>query len=364
MIVLFILALVGTLYLAFACVRVAWFGAQPVELASEFLPSITILKPVAGLEPGLYENLASFCDQDYPDFDVVFCLHGPDDPALETVRRIVDERSGLRASIAVGNDAAMLNPKIANLAKPGVELRGEIVVIADSDICVDKRYLLALASSFATQRVGAATCLYAAMPNASLASLLGALHVEDDFAPSVLVATAIGKLRFCLGATMAVRRSVLAEIGGIEALGSHVADDHELGASVAARGYDVALSRYVVKTVISETTLRALWSHELRWARTNLAMAPVGYFFSFVMYALPLAIVYLAASWNLVVGLPLVAVVLLLRLCLHSLARAALGVDPRRDAWLIPPRDFLSLALWLASLFGRTVRWRSETHRI
>lgn len=352
------------LYLSFACVRVAWFAAQPLELASEFLPSITVLKPVAGPEPGLYEHLASFCDQDYPDFDVVFCLHEPNDPALETVRRIVGERSGLRASIAVGNNAAMLNPKIANLAKPGVALRGEIVVLADSDICVDARYLRALASSFATQRVGAATCLYAAMPNASLASLLGALHVEDGFAPSVLVATAIGRLRFCLGATAAVRKTALDEIGGFATLGAHVADDHELGDRIASRGYDVVLSRYVVKTAIPETTLRALWSHELRWARTNLAMAPVGYFFSFVMYALPLAILYLAISRNLAFGLPLLAAALVLRLVLHALSRSALGVAHRSAAWLVPIRDVLSLAIWLASLFGRTVRWRNDTHRV
>jgi len=361
--IFFIIAIAGAVYLALAAARLAAFACRPLERASEFLPTVTVLKPIAGLEPDLYENLASFCAQDYDEqYEVVLCLHSRDDPALEVVERIARDFPA-RTAIAIGQAAGMLNPKIANLAKPEVELRGEIIAIADSDVRVGRDYLRALAAPFASARVGAVTCLYSAMPNRTIAARLGALYIEDGFAPSVLVALAIGKLRFCLGATMAVRRSVLEEIGGLAAVGGRLADDHRLGELVAGSGREVALSRYVVSTTVCETTLHELWLHELRWSRTNLALAPVGYAFSFVTYALPFALIYLAASRNLAWGIPLLAAVSALRVAVHYLARNALRVRRSDDLWLVPARDFLSLAVWAASLFGRTVLWRKKAYR-
>ncbi|MBV9718167.1 MAG: bacteriohopanetetrol glucosamine biosynthesis glycosyltransferase HpnI [Candidatus Eremiobacteraeota bacterium] len=356
------IAIAGVFYLALACARLAAFTRRPRELASEFLPSFSILKPLAGLEPQLDENLRSCCDQEYAGtFEVIFCLHSRADPAFVVAERIAAEFPAC-TRIAVGENPRIVNPKIANLAKAGAEPRNEIVVIADSDIRVTRHYLRALASSFTSEKVGAATCLYAGLPNASLASRLGALQIEDVFIPSVLVALALGPLRFCLGATMAVRRSLLPTIGGLEALGETIADDHTLGRLVADRQKIVELSRYVVRTTVPERTLRELWAHELRWARTNFALAPAGYAFSFLMYALPLVLIYLLVSRNLAWGLPLALIAALMRLALHSLARRALGVNRGVDVLLVPIRDFLSLAVWFVSLFGRRVRWRGRTY--
>jgi ceramide glucosyltransferase len=360
---LLIVAIAGAVYLAVAAMRLAAFARRPLEYVSEFSPTITVLKPIAGLEPNLHENLASFCAQDYDErYEVVLCLHSRDDPALAVAERIAKEFPS-RTAIAIGETASMLNPKIANLAKPQVELRGDVVVIADSDVRVGRDYLRALAAPFASARVGAATCLYSATPSAGVVARLGALYIEDGFAPSVLVALALGRLRFCLGATMAVRRSVLDEIGGLAALGGRLADDHRLGELVAGTGRQVALSRYVVSTGVSEATLSALWLHELRWARTNLAQAPVGYAFSFVTFALPFALIYLAVSRNLAWGVPLLAVVATLRVAVHYLARTALQVRRPDDLRLVVVRDFLSLAVWIVSLFGRSVLWRRKTYR-
>jgi ceramide glucosyltransferase len=355
---LLVIACAGAAYLLLANVRVAAFLLRPAEYATEFLPSFSILKPIAGLEAELYENLRSACDQDYGAFfEVTLCLHDEGDAAIAVARRIVDEFPSV-ARIAIGTTPGIRNPKIANLAKPGVDAHGEIVIIADSDIGVERRYLQALAASFGSERIGAATCLYRGAPNRTLISRLGAMQIEEAFIPSVLVALALGKLRFCLGATMAVRSSVLEQIGGLSALGETIADDHKLGELVSARDREIELSRYVVQTSVPETMLRALWSHELRWARTNFGLAPAGYAFSFLMYALPFALLYLGVSRNLALGLPLLGVVIALRLLLHYLSRTALSVTRATDFWLIPFRDFLSLAVWVVSLFGRRVSWR------
>ncbi len=361
-VVLFAVACASAGYLVLANLRVAAFARRPKELATEFLPSITVLKPIAGAEPGLYENLRSCCDQDYDaPYEVVFALHDRGDPALAVAERLANEFAD-RSRVAIGNNPAMRNPKIANLAKTSVRARNEIVVISDSDIHTGRGYLRAIAASFASERVGAATCLYAGIPNSSAISRLGAMQIEEVFVPSVLVALALGPLRFCLGATMAVRRSILEVIGGLESLGAGIADDHKLGELVAKRGKRIELSRYVVGTTVAERSLRDLWSHELRWARTNFALAPAGYAFSFLMYALPLAVLYLGVSRNLAWGLPLLAIVALLRVTLHYLARAALEIDRRDDLLFILPRDLLSLVVWFASFFGRRVRWRERTY--
>ncbi|MBV8197946.1 MAG: bacteriohopanetetrol glucosamine biosynthesis glycosyltransferase HpnI [Candidatus Eremiobacteraeota bacterium] len=364
MTILLVVAVASAVYLLLAVVRLLAFAVRPIALAQEFLPSVTIFKPIAGLEPNLYENLASFCDQDYDArYEVIFCLATPEDSALPVVQRVAADFSPCPTTIAIGRASGMLNPKIANLTEPNVEPQGEIVVVADSDIRVDRSYLRAIAAGFASERVGAVTCLYAGRPNATAVSRLGALQIQDEFVPSVLAALALGKLRFALGATMAVRRRVLEEIGGLAALGAYLADDHKLGELVTDLGYEIELSRYPVGTDVNETRLAELWSHELRWARTHFALAPVGYAFSFLMYALPLAVLYLVVSGNLSLGVPLLAIVLGLRVAVHYLARYALKVAGD-DLLLIFPRDFLSLALWGASLFGRRVRWREENYTI
>ena len=355
---LLIFTAVGALYLTTALLRLLAFANRKIEPTDdEFSPSVSILKPIAGDDPQLYDCLASFCAQDYPDYEVIFAFHDAEDAALPVVERLVRDFPQTKTRIAIGNNAAMANPKIANLAKPGAEPKGKIIVIADSDIRVGSDYLRAIAAEFATETTGATTCLYSGLPNNTDVSHLGAMHVEDEFAPSVLVALAIGPLRFCLGATMAARSSVLEEIGGLEALGPFLADDHTLGELVTGKGHGLTLCSYPVATIVPETMLRDLWSHELRWARTHRTHAPVGYFFSFVTFALPIAVLSALVA-DSGIALMLLAAVAALRLGVHVAARRALRIAHASRAWLIPARDFLSLALWAVSLFGRGVRWR------
>lgn len=356
---LLVAAVIGTFYLGCTVVQLVRFTRRPTPLATEFLPSVTILKPIAGREAGLYENLASFCNQDYGGlYDVVFCLHDESDPALPVVELVVRDFPGCRTQIVFGENPDLLNPKVANLAKSGVVTTRDVIVIADSDVSVGPTLLRALAASFESEAVGAVTCLYRAVPNPTFVSRLGALGINDGFAPSVLVALALGELRFCLGATMAVRGTVLATIGGLSALGRTLADDHMLGQLVTNVGYKVELSRYVVATAVPEKKLKKLFSHELRWARTDFALARAGYLFSFLIYALPLALLYLIVSRNLVLGLPLLAVVCGLRYAVHRLSRYALAIEGRDDAALIPLRDLLSVAVWATSLVGKRKHFR------
>jgi ceramide glucosyltransferase len=362
LIVLLVVSAAGAAYLALALFALVRFARRQVPNRSE-TPRISVLKPLYGAEPGLYESLASVCDQDYPDFEIVFCLHDESDSATPIVTRIARDFAHLPVRIVYGENSQIVNPKIANLAKPGAEPHGDIVVLADSDIWVKRDYLRAIAASFSSERTGAVTCLYGGIPIETFAARLGAMRSEEEFSPSVLVAIALGKMEFCLGATMAVRRNVLDAIGGLEALGADLADDYNLGKLVADHGLNVELSRCTVRTTVAEKTIRALWTREVRWARTNFKLAPAGHIFSFLMYALPFAFIYAAIAQN-AIAYGLLLLVAALRLALHETARATLGNGRKDDALLVPARDLFSLAVWAASLVTKTVNWRGARYRM
>lgn len=353
-------AAAGVGYLGFALARVRRFAARPRRPAHA-LPAVSILKPLYGVEDGLFENLCSFCEQDYPDFEVVLGVGDAGDPALEIARRVA-ARFPDRARLAIGDGAPHArNPKVANLTGMlGIARDGEIVVIADADMRVAPGYLRSIVAPFEDSAIGAVTCLYAGSPQAGVASILGAMFINEQFAPSVLVAGALEPLRYCFGATIALRRSVLDALGGFAAVGMHVADDHLLGKLVTDRGLRIALSDYVVENIVSEPDLRTLWSRELRWSRTIRSVRPLGHAFSFLTFGLPLAAVAALLSRRNRSGAILLGAALALRVALHYETNAALGVPRTGSALLIPLRDALSLAVWVAAFFDRAVDWRGQ----
>lgn len=359
--VLLAAALAGIAYL-FAAVRaVSAFARRQDGNPERSWPPVTVLKPVCGAEPGLHENLRSFCDQDYPVFQVIFGIRDADDPAIPVVERVIRESPGCDAVLVIGGGEAAGNVKVANLAGMAPRARHDLFVIADSDMRVGRGYLQAVASAFRDPRTGAATCLYSGTPAAGLPSTLGALYINDWFLPSVLVALSLQELTFCLGATMAVRREALGAIGGFEALAPYLADDYMLGALVARHGYAVRLCRYVVETIVSEAGLRSLLAHELRWARTVRACRPVGYAFSFLgTGAVFLPALFSAVSGFGIPGIALLAGAVALRVVLHGAVRRAVRVPGPYAPWLLPLRELFCLAVWAAGLGGRGVRWRGK----
>lgn len=345
-------ALGGVGYLGFALARVRAFNSRERALALA-LPPVSILKPLHGDEEGLFENLRSFCEQDYPAFEVILGVHDVNDAALETAQRVV-VRYPDRVRLVIGDGTAhAANPKIANLSGMIGIAHHPIVVIADADMRVGPTYLRRLVAPFGADDVGAVTCLYAGSPNGSLWSQLSAMFINEQFAPSVLVATALEPLRYCFGATIAVRRSVLDAIGGLAALSEHVADDHLLGKLVADAGRRVVLSDYVVENVIDEASFATMWARELRWSRTIRSVRPLGHAFSFLTFGLPLAALAMVFDRGRH-GTPLLlALAAGLRLAIHLEAKSG-------SAALIPLRDATSFAVWAASFVARDVDWRGQ----
>jgi ceramide glucosyltransferase len=355
--IFFVLAIASVLYTDFALIRLV---TKPTAVPAEGseLPALTILKPLAGLEPELEENLRTFCDQEYPRFQVIFCAQNAEDPALDVARRIRASMPRCEIAVVAGGGAHVVNPKIENLLAALPSATGEILVVADSDMRVERDYLRRIASAFADPAVGAATTLYGARATQALAARLGAMFVNDQFMPSVLVATALQPLRYCFGATMAVRARVLDEIGGLAAIGATIADDYALGELVTRHGYRVALASAIPLTLVSERTLRALLAREIRWARTIRAVRPLGYAGSVVAFPMTWGLLNLIFAPAALFAGALFLAAVAFRVAVHVWAHRALRVPGRCAPWLVPLREALSVLVWAGGLVGTSARWR------
>ena len=329
---------------------------EPALEVVEDLPPVSLLVPLHGDEPGLEENLRSFALQDYPGCQLVLGVARADDRALAIAQCVAASLPDRCIEIDVGEVASARNPKLANVLSMMRLVRHKVLILADSDTRVDPAYVRSVTAPLHQRGVGAVTCLFAGDPDASFSAKLGAMFINEQFIPSVLVNELFGPPRHCLGPTNAVRSAVLSAIGGFEALAAHLADDFMLGHNVAARGLRVVISRYVVRTIVTDPTLVALWNHELRWHRTIRGVRPAGYAGMFLTYPVPLALLALLLAPRPKRVAILVAAIVV-RIALQRISGRVFGVATA-PAWLVLPRDLFGIAVWACGLTGKAVRWR------
>jgi len=351
-----ITAIAAIAYTGVAIACSARFARRKAECGDD-LPPATLLVPLRGAEPGLEENLRAFVEQDYPECQVIVGVANADDPALPIALRVAASLPDRWIDVAVGAAANARNPKIANVLSMMRFARHDVLVLADSDTRVDPSYLRSVVLPLRSSEIGLVTCLFAGVPDHTFASKLGAMFINDQFIPSALVDRLFGPLRHGFGPTNALRRSVLEAIGGFEALAPHLADDFMLGHFVAARGLRVAISKYVVRTMVSESSLSALWEHELRWHRTIRNKAPAGYAGMFLTYPIPLALLGLGFAQRRIPAGALLATAFVARVMLQRVSAHALRVQPS-SPWLTICRDLFGFAIWARGLTGTSVLWR------
>jgi ceramide glucosyltransferase len=330
------------------------------------LPGVSVLKPLKGLDVDLYENLSTFCRQDYPKFQIVFGVADPHDPAVKVVRRLQRYYPSVRIDLVIDGRVYGTNYKISNLHNMYRAAAHEVIVIADSDIRVRSDYLRRIVTQLDDPQVGVVTCLYRAVNTGGLPTLVESLFINTDFAPMVLVARVVEKPSYAFGATMALRRTTLDEIGGFLPLANYLADDYYLGHRVAERGYRLALSDLVVETVLAVGSWRRLLDHQLRWARTYRNCRPGGYFGSIVTHGT------LWASLNLLYnhfspGACLVAAfTYAVRMTVAStIANHYIHAPLQwREALLVPVKDLFVSTIWGLCFLGDTVRWSGHEFRV
>ncbi len=356
------LLLPGWVYLFGAAWAVTRFARRELPVSTE-QPAISILKPLHGAEPGLYENLRSFAEQDYPARQIVLGVTDPQDGAIEAAQALVREFPGDDIALVIERRIRGSNGKVSNLENMLPAARHDIFVLADSDMRVDRDYLAAVTAPLNDPRIGIVTCLYKAVPTGGIWSELGAMHINFGFLPGAVVGEALGVGRGCFGATIALRRQTLEHIGGFARVRDELADDHRLGDAVRSAGLAVVLSRYVVEARVAEPSFVALWRHELRWARTVRGVAPAAYAGSIVTHPLMVAVFAAAITGFGLTSCTFVAITYLVRWACARVTARALGLRTARPA-LLPVRDALSFAVFVASFFARTVFWRDQHFRV
>lgn len=352
----------GCFYLLYAGEVTRRFASRAAERPAA-LPPASILKPLCGEDPDLYENLASFCRQHYPRWQIVFGVQDAADPAIAVVRRLMAEFPAADLTLVVESGRGSGNLKVANLQNMLPAARHDLIVIADSDMRVSPGYLAAVIAPLLDRATGLVTCLYRGVPAAGLWSTLAALHINHGFLPQALVAERLGASGGCFGATIALHRDTLAAIGGFAAIADRLADDHALGAAVRRLGRAVVLSPHIVDNILAEPSLAALFGHELRWARTIRAIAPAGFLGSVITQPMVPALAAVALGMQPFAAPAMLGAALVCRAAMVRMVDRALGLRPT-PLWLVPGRDLLSFAVFVASFFTRKVAWRDRTFRI
>ncbi len=355
-------ATLGSCY-ALLAAAVARRFAGTADAAAANLPAVTILKPLHGAEPDLYLRLAGFCRQDYPSpVQIVFGVADAADPAIAVVRRLIADFPDCDLTLAIDPRRHGANAKVSNLINMLASARHEILALSDSDIAVAPDYLRHVVGSLERSGVGLVTCLYRGTAGSGLWSHLSAMAIDYHFLPSVLVGLRLNMATPCFGSTIALRRATLAAAGGFEAIADRLADDYALGALVRGAGLAVAIPRYAVTHVCTERSAGELVRHELRWARTIRSLDPLGFAGLAITHAVPLALLGLLFG-GLTPAASIVVVALTCRFVLALELDGAFALGGAR-LWLLPLRDLISFAIFLASYFGRDIEWRGARYGV
>jgi ceramide glucosyltransferase len=347
-----------------------WILRRLPRRSDSFAPLVSILKPVRGVDPGAYENFASYCRLDYPQYELVFAMADPHDAVIPVIEKLQKDFPGRAIRFVTDVPRMGENNKVNSLCRLVKEARYDLLVMTDSDVRVEREYLREVVAPFAHNNVGAVTSFYRCAGGGTLAADLDMLGMCMDSVPSALVARRLeGKVQFAFGWTMATTKERLAQIGGWEAMANHHSDDFELGNRIAGKGYRVELMREPVSMNFPKEEFSEFLQHELRWSIGLRNVRPAGYAGMIFTHGLPwvilAALVAAVSGWTVVAASYLLAY-LILRL---GLAYAA-GVWGLRDykiatkLWLAPVRDAISAAVWLAGFFTDRVRWRGLEYRV
>jgi ceramide glucosyltransferase len=354
------LGLLGAIYgLLAALLVLRRLDRTPDAPPPQTLPSVDCYKPLKGAPPGLAAALASYHRQTYAGpWRVIYGLADPADPAMATARTLAKPDD-----IVVSDRQHGANRKVSNLLNIAAVSRGEIIVLSDADIAVPPDYLSRIVQTLSTPGVGAVSLLYRGVGVAGFMSRLAAMAIDYNFLPNAVLGMSIGLAKPCFGSTIALTRQTLDAIGGLEAIKDHLADDYELGARVRALGQDVAVPGFLVTHQCDEPDLRALFTHELRWARTIRWLNPVGHYGSFITHPLPFGLLAVVLTAGAAFAWGGLTTILLLRWTGKSVidraTRASAG-----PWWVLPGRDLVSFGVFLASLFGNRVDWQGRAYRI
>jgi ceramide glucosyltransferase len=339
---------------------------RPNAADQTFTPPVSNLKPIRGLDPDAYENFASFCQQDYPDYELLFCVGEEDDPVVPILQKLAHDFPERRIRVLFGSGGKGSNDKVVKLARLVSEAQHEVVVISDSDVRVQPDYLRTVVAPLADPKVGAATCFYVPIEEKTLAENLQTIGMFSDFYAGILVARQLDGVKFALGPTIATTRTRLAGFGGYGAIDNRPADDLLVGRLIAEQGYEVQLLPYTILTVADYQSMRDLLHKRLRWIVVMRHMRPWGHLGLLLTQGLPWSLLAIAIHPSAGVVLGYLGTYFVLR-CAMTWMVGIWGLKQKvlwKKLGLIPVWDALAFIIWLTSFARNSIRWRDGEYYI
>jgi ceramide glucosyltransferase len=331
------------------------------QAASPYLPAISILKPVHGLDVEADQNFLTFCHQDYPDYELLFGVDQLDDPSVPLIEKLQRENPGCRIRLVLA-EAGGPNRKANILQYLSEAAEHDVLVVSDSDMRVTSDYLRRVVAPLSQEQVGLVTCPYRGSRAFNLTAGLEALHMGVTFLPGVMVARHFLNMRFAMGATIVLRRQDLEKFGGFYSVKDYLADDYELAVRIADLGRKVVLSDYLMVSVLGATTFSEQWDREVRWSRCNRVNRPLEYPGYLLFFHVPMAVALLFITDASLFARQVFVACLLFRWLTSWLITTQTG-DLESRRWLVwlPARDLLSVLVWFTGAFSRRVKWRGDT---
>ena len=365
-VVLLAIAAIPFVYYGIAIFSSLRFFLKAKPQARPYLPPISILKPVRGLDPEAYDNFASFCRQDYPEYEILFCVGDSRDSALPLIEKLRADFPDCLIRILVGTGRNATNDKVAKLARLVEEASFEHLVISDSDVRVEPQYLRRIVAPMADPGTGAVTCFYVPTKDTSWIQRLQDVGMLSDFYPGILVAWQLDGVKFALGPTICTTRSHLREFSGYASIENKPADDLWVGRLIAERGHEVVLLPYAISTVPDYQSFRDLFSKRLRWITVMRHMRPWGHAGLIFTLGLPWALLAVAIEPTKIATAVYLGGYFLFRSVL-MLSVGSLGLK-QRGVWaklpLIPVWDALATLIWLTSFARKSILWRGHKYAI
>jgi len=354
------------LLVLFSTWRFFWHAGERLRPDSGFTPPVSNLKPLRGLDPEAYENLASYCRQDYPEYELIFCVGDESDPSVPVLEKLKRDFPERQIRILFGSGRKAINDKVAKLVRMVNEARHEVLVINDSDVRVEPNYLRTVVAPLRNVAVRGVTCLYVSAEDRTFTQSLQSVGMMCDFFPGIFVARQLDGIKFAFGQTIVTTRSCLKAFGGYEAIENRPADDLLVGRYIAAQGYEVELLPYAVKTVPDYDSFKGLFVKRLRWLTVMRHMRPWGHMGLTFTQGLPWCLAVLLVHPGDGIGIAYCGAYVAFRLAITLLV-GSWGLKQKR-LWkklpLIVVWDATAFVIWLLSFGRRRIRWRNVDYRI
>ena len=337
------------------------FLAIPTTVDATFHPPVSILKPLCGLDRNTYENLASFCRQDYPNYQIIFGIQDSNDPVIAVATQLMRDFPAIDTTLMVSDRTIGANRKISNLSNAVTAAKYDILLLADSDIQVGSDYLMQVVQPLRQKTVGVVTCTYRCLTQGWVA-VFEALGITTELAPTVLVSRKLTGMTFGIGATIVLRRSVLEAIGGFPAVANYLHDDFHLGRMPTSLGYQVVLSHYVVSHVLATTSITGFMQHQTRWNRGIRFAQPWGYTGQIFTFGTVASLLFLLTAHGSMLSWAVLGITWMFRLAMAWMIGVKVLCDPtaKKLLWLVPLSDLLRFALWCYSFLGNSIEWRGQ----